>query len=134
LYHFKAKGTIDHEKDEICNFTNVNHAIEIVGTFNKSESPFLPANDCDGTLGFAQSLFCVSADETFEESGFPDTGGANDGDDDRGRVFMRGTADKGNMEASLALFCSPTALSVCSPARIRGKCLGDGSDRDQKKT
>lgn len=130
MYHFKAKGAVDHKKDEICNFTNINHAIEIVGTFYEGESSFLPTDDCNGTLGYTQGLFCVPADETFEEGGFPDAGGAYDGDYDWGRVFMWGAVDKGNMEASLALFCSTTALPVCSPARFRGKCLSDGSEEN----
>jgi len=126
VYHFEAKRAVDHKEDEICNFTNVNHAINIVGTFYECQSSFPPTDNCDRTLGFTEGLLRIPANEAFQESGFPDARGAYDSHDDWGGIFIWCTVDKGNVKTSLALFCSTTALSVRSPPRFRSKCLAHG--------
>ena len=49
-HHFKPKRAVNHEQHKICNFTDVNHAVEVIVAFDKRQTPLLASNDCDGTL------------------------------------------------------------------------------------
>jgi len=49
MYHFETKGTVDHEEDEVSNFPNVDHTVEVVA-FNEGETAFLPLTTVTGPL------------------------------------------------------------------------------------
>lgn len=48
--HFKSKTTIDHQKHQVDHFTQVNHAVKIIATFDKSDSPGLARNNSHRAL------------------------------------------------------------------------------------
>ena len=50
MYHFKTEGTVDHEEDEVSDFPNVDHTVQVVVAFNEGETAFLATDDSDGTF------------------------------------------------------------------------------------
>jgi hypothetical protein len=38
-YHLEAEGSVNHEKNEVGDFANVDHRIEVIVTLDKGESP-----------------------------------------------------------------------------------------------
>lgn len=62
-HHFKAKTTVNHQQDQIHDLSQINHAIQIVSAFHKSDSPRLARYHRDGTLRLVQRVFCETPDE-----------------------------------------------------------------------
>lgn len=113
-YHLKTERTVYHEQYEIGDFSNVNHTVEIVVTFDKGEALFFAADHRDWPFCFIQSLFCITSNKTFEQGSFTDTWRTNYGNDDRWWVVIGCTVDERNMKTSLITLDVAASLTVCS--------------------
>ena len=123
-HHFEAIRAVYHEEDEVRDLGYVNHGVEVIVALDEGNAFLLSANDGDGPLYVVEGLLRVASDEGLHKRGLPDAGRA-DNCDDGGRGLVIGCAvDEGDMEACLVTLCSAASLSVCSPARLGGECLG----------
>ena len=97
--HLKAEIAIDHQEYYISNLAHVDHAGEGVGgTFYERQTPPLGGDDCERTAGGGEIVLGITLDQGFDEGGFADAGGTDNGDN-YGRGFFREAVDKGNVEA-----------------------------------
>lgn len=113
-YHFKTERAIYHEQYEIGDFSNVNHTVEVVVTFDKGEAFFLAADHCDWPFCFIQSLSSITSNKTFEQGSFTDTWRTNYSNDDRWWVVIGCTVDEGDMKTGLITLGLAASLTVCS--------------------
>ena len=113
-YHLKTERTVHHEQYEIGDFSNVNHTIEVVVTFDESEAFFFAADHCDWPFCFIQSLFRITSNKAFEQGSFTDTWRTNYSNDDRWWVVIGCTIDEGDMKTSLITLDVAPSLAVCS--------------------
>lgn len=91
--HLEAEGAVDHEEDEVGDFANVDHAVDVVVALDEGEAALLAADDGDGAFGVVEGLLGEPADETLEQRRLSNTGWADNGDDDGGRVFIGSSVD-----------------------------------------
>ena len=113
-HHLEAERSVDHEKNEVCGFANVDHGGKIIVTLDKGESPFFPADNCHGSSNVVECLLSISADEGLDEGALSNAWWANDGYYDRWWNIIRGTVHEGDMESSLILLCCTATLPLCS--------------------
>jgi hypothetical protein len=115
-HHLKAERCINHQKNEVCDFGNVDHGGQVIFALDNSKSPFFPANYCHRASDIIQCLLGISTDKGFDKGAFSNAWWANDGDYDWWGGIIGCTVNEGNMEASLSLLCCTTTLSLCSSA------------------
>jgi hypothetical protein len=61
-HHLETKGAIDHQEDQVCDFANVDHRIDIIVAFYESEAPLFATHNSDRSLGLVESLLRVTPD------------------------------------------------------------------------
>ena len=113
-YHLKTERAVYHEQYEISDFSNVNHTVEVVVTFDKGEAFFFAADHCDWSFCFIQGLFCITSNKTFEQGSFTDTWRTNYGNDNRWWIIIWCTVDEGDMKTGLITLDVAASLTVCS--------------------
>lgn len=96
--HLKAVVSVDHEEDNVGNLGDVDHGLELVGTFEEGQALLLRGDDGDGPLRVGDGLFGIPSDQRLEERRLADAWRADDGNQAwRGDVGE--SVDEGNMEA-----------------------------------
>jgi hypothetical protein len=90
--HLEAERTIDHEQDEISNFADVNHGIDVIIALDKGEVTVFTADNGDGAVDGVEGLFSVAANETFEKRGFTNARGPYDSYNDGRGILNRCSA------------------------------------------
>ncbi len=55
-FHFETERSVDQDEDEVCDFGNVDHHIDVIRTFYKCEATLLPRNDGHRTLNIRDGL------------------------------------------------------------------------------
>ena len=66
MYHLEAKRTVDHKQDQIGDFANVYHRVEIIIGFNEGKPSLFATDNSDRAFDLVQSLLGISSHETFE--------------------------------------------------------------------
>lgn len=82
-YHFKSETTVNHEQDQVDDFAQINHTVQIVSAFDKGNSPSLARYDSDRSLRLTEVVLCETLDERFEQCRLSDSWRSDDSDDDR---------------------------------------------------
>lgn len=134
-YHFKSKTTIDHQKHQINHFTQVDHAVKIISTFDKSDSPRLARNNSHRTLRLGEVVLRELSNKRSQQSSLSHTRRANNADNDGRRrqgtfvhsfaffisdlAFLRVAVNQGYMETLLVLLRSTPGCSIgCSEGGV----------------
>ena len=61
--HLEAVIAVDHEQDDIGDLGDVDHGLELVGTFDKGQPLLLRGDDGDGTFWVGYRFLGISADQ-----------------------------------------------------------------------
>ena len=122
-HHFKTIRAIDHKQNEVRNFGNVDHGIEVIIAFNECNALLLSADDSYRALYVTEGLFSVASNERLHERGLADAGWADNCDDGRRGLVIGSAVDEGDMKTSLVALSGATTLSVCPATGLGGECL-----------
>ena len=66
--HLKPNRGVDHEESQVTNFGTIDHSLDVVWTFEKSDSSVFVCTDCDCSIDSVELLFCVMVNQGFDES------------------------------------------------------------------
>ena len=54
--HLETKAGVDHQQDQVCNFGNVDHAVQVIVAFNEGQTPLLATDHRNRTLDLRERV------------------------------------------------------------------------------
>ena len=72
-YHFESIARINHHQNQVGNFSNINHGIEVIWYFDKRQPTILATDHGNGPHRI-HVLACVVLNEALDECGFSNLG------------------------------------------------------------